>query len=284
MKKILLIIALLRYEKMTQNKIYDCLTFFDENLLVNSRFEILKDVVDYFVICESKYDHKGKKKEINFKLFNSEFKNKIRHIVIEENFPNVKNGWEVESYQREKIFQGLYDAFDDDFIMYSDSDEIPNPEAIKSMNLKKKYGIFLQKFFVYKINIFNQYETPWEGTRICKKKFLSDFTQLRKDIRAKNLQKPFWNLKYEKSIDLINNGGWHFNNLYDVEIIAKKLKTFQHTEFNHEFYSSTEVIKEKIINLEDLFGRNHKYEKISINDEFPEYIRSNLDNFKNFIA
>ena len=82
--------------------------------------------------------------------------------------------------------------------MYSDSDEIPNPDAIKSMNLKKKYGIFLQKFFVYKINIFNQYETPWEGTRICKKKFLRNFTQLRKDIRVKNLKKPFWNLKYEK--------------------------------------------------------------------------------------
>ena len=43
-------------------KIYDCLTFFDENLLVNSRFEILNDVVDYFIIVESKYDHQGKKK------------------------------------------------------------------------------------------------------------------------------------------------------------------------------------------------------------------------------
>ena len=53
---------------MSKNKIYDCITFFDENLLVNSRFEILKDVVDYFVICESNYDHKGNKKKINFKL------------------------------------------------------------------------------------------------------------------------------------------------------------------------------------------------------------------------
>jgi len=117
-----------------KNKIYDCFTFFNENLLVNSRFEILKDVVDYFVVCESKYDHKGKKKKINFRLLNTEYKDKIRHIVIEENFPNVENGWEVESYQREKISQGLHDASDDDFIMYSDSDEIPNPEAIKNMS------------------------------------------------------------------------------------------------------------------------------------------------------
>ena len=52
---------------MCKNKIYDCITFFDENLLVNARFEILKDVVDFFIVCESKYDHRGKEKELNFK-------------------------------------------------------------------------------------------------------------------------------------------------------------------------------------------------------------------------
>ena len=88
---------------MLKNKIYDCVTFFDENLLVNTRFEILKDVVDYFVVVESNYDHKGKKKKINFKLLNQEFKDRVRHIVIVNNFPKLKNGWEIESFQREKI-------------------------------------------------------------------------------------------------------------------------------------------------------------------------------------
>ena len=49
---------------MVKNKIYDCITFFDENLLVNLRFEILNDVVDYFIVCESNFDHKGKKKKL----------------------------------------------------------------------------------------------------------------------------------------------------------------------------------------------------------------------------
>ena len=269
---------------MAKNKVYDCVTFFDENLLVNSRFEILKDVVDYFIVCESNFDHKGVKKEINFKLLNQKFKNKVRHIIIEENFPKIKNGWEMESYQREKIYQGLYDSKENDFVMYSDSDEIPNPHTIKNLDLKKKYAIFLQKFYVYKINIFNKYESPWEGTRICKKKFLKSFTNLRKKICSKNLKKPFWNIKYEKSIDIINNGGWHFNNIYDAETISKKLKTFQHTEFSKESYSSIKIIKEKILNLDDLFGRKHKYQKVDINEEFPEYIRMNKTYFKNFIA
>ena len=62
------------------SKIYDCITFFNENLLVNARFEILKDVVDFFIICESKYDHSGNEKKLNFKLINKKFQNRIRYI------------------------------------------------------------------------------------------------------------------------------------------------------------------------------------------------------------
>ena len=88
---------------MRKNKIYDCLTFFDENLLVNSRFEILKDVVDYFIVCESKYDHQGRRKKINFNLLNQQYKKKVRHIVIEENFLDLRDGWAIEAYQEKKF-------------------------------------------------------------------------------------------------------------------------------------------------------------------------------------
>ena len=173
---------------MKKYKVFDTITFFDENLLVNSRFEILNDVVDYFIICESKFDHLGKEKNINFKLLNKKFQNKVRHIVIKQNFPDLSNPWKIEEYQREIIFKGIYDAKDNDLIMYSDSDEIPNPEIIKNIDLIKKYGIFLQNFYVYKLNIFNQYETPWEGTRITKKKNLKSITYLRKKIKTKILK------------------------------------------------------------------------------------------------
>ena len=48
------------------NKIFDCITFFDENLQADLRFNILHDVVNYFVICESRYDHKNNLKKILF--------------------------------------------------------------------------------------------------------------------------------------------------------------------------------------------------------------------------
>ena len=155
---------------MRKVKIYDCITFYDENLLTNLRFEILKNVVDTFVVCESIFDHKRKKKEINFNLINQELKNKVKHLIIKEPFPLNLNNWQIEEFQREKLLDAIKGADSEDFIMYSDSDEIPNPEILKKFYLKKKYGIFLQNFYVYNINTFNQYETPWEGTRICKKK------------------------------------------------------------------------------------------------------------------
>tara|TARA_Y100000590_G_scaffold273338_1_gene306896 strand:- start:6450 stop:7265 length:816 start_codon:yes stop_codon:yes gene_type:complete len=269
---------------MNKNKIYDCITFYDENLLANARFEILDDVVDYFVICESKYDHNGDEKKINFHLKNEKFKNKVRHIIIEENFPNLQEGWSIETYQREKIIDALYDANNNDLIMYSDSDEIPNPNVIKNLTLKKKYGIFLQNFFVYKLNVFNKYETPWQGTRICKKENLKSITFLRKKIRIENLKKAFWKLQYERNIETLDNGGWHFNNLYDASVISKKLKNIQNVDKNLKIvHTSVDVIKEKILKLEDLFQRDHKYKKIDIDNQFPDYIRNNLSIFKDFI-
>lgn len=269
---------------MHRSKIFDCITFYNENFLTNLRFEILDSVVDYFIVCESKYDHKGKSKPINFTLKNDKFKNKVRHIIIDEQFPNLTSGWFAEEFQREKIFEGIKDASEEDYILYSDSDEIPNPKKLLNFQTNKKFGIFLQDFFVYKINIFNKFETPWEGTRICKKKNLKSINYLRKKILKKNIYKPFWKMNIEKSIDLIDDGGWHFNNLYDLETISKKIKTFPHTEFDKKEFTDIQEIKKRLDNLEDLFGRGYKFEKIEVNNKYPEYILNNLDTFEEYIA
>ena len=265
------------------NKIIDCITFYDENLITNARFEILKDVVDKFIVCESMFDHSGNPKKINFKLKNKIFSDKVEHIIMKENFPKPIEPWNNEKIQREYILQSLSNYDQEDYILYSDSDEIPNPSFLRRIDLKKKYGIFFQKNFVYKLNIFNKYETPWEGTRICKKKNLKSIFHLRKKILSKNLKKSFWKFYIEKDIQLISEGGWHFNNLYDLKTISQKLKVFPHKEFSSKNYSDIEIVKKKIDNLEDLFNRGHKYEKISLDDTYPSYILDNQNLFRDFI-
>ena len=264
-------------------KIFDCFTFFDENFLVNSRFEILNDVVDYFVIVESKYDHQGKKKNINFKLQNSKFRDKIRYIIHDDkNLESIK-GWEAEKSQREKLFSGITDADKNDVILFSDSDEIPNPKLLKNLFLKKKFIIFMQKFFVYKLNIYNEFESPWEGTRACQRKDLESFTHLRKKIVKKNLEKPFWKFQLEKNIEIIDHGGWHFNNLYTVEKISQKIKASPHQEFNDNKFYDEKVIKNNISKLRDLYGRNHQYKKVIMDDTYPSFFLENLNKLHDYI-
>ena len=265
------------------NKIFDCITFFNENFITNTRFEILNDVVDFFVVCESIYDHRGQKKKLNFKLINEKYKSKIIYIVLEDKFES-QNLWENQAKQREFIFEGLKSTNEEDYVMFSDPDEIPRPEILNNFKLTKKYGIFFQKCFCYKINIFNQFETPWEGTRIVKFKNLSSIDYLRQKILAKNLKYKFFRIDKEKNIEIIKNGGWHFNNLMSPEDISLKLKTFAHSEFANKKFSSVDVIKEKIKNKTDLFNRGHKYQKIKIDKNFPDYILDNLNKFDEYIV
>ena len=107
-------------------KIFDCITFFQENFITNLRFEILDKSVDYFVVCESIYDHRGRKKKLNFKLKNKKFKDKIIYLASKEPMSNT-NPWRNQAQQREYLFNGLDEAKDEDYVLFSDPDEIPNP-------------------------------------------------------------------------------------------------------------------------------------------------------------
>jgi len=91
------------------------------------------------------------------------------------------------------------------------------------------------------------------------------------------------NFNIEKDIEIIKDGGWHFNNLYNFDTISKKLEAFPHKEFNSKKYSDIKIIEKKINNLEDLFDRGHKYEKIKLDNDYPKYILNNLDLFKDYI-
>ena len=266
-----------------KNKIFDCVTFFQENFITNFRFEILDKTVDYFVVCESKYDHRGNSKELNFKLANPKFKKKLIYLVLDKPFKNKNKIWQNQAQQREYILSSLTIAEPNDYIMFSDPDEIPRPELLKNFILNKKFGIFLQNMYCYKFNLFNQYESPWEGTRVCKKKNLISIDYMRQQIKRNNLSAPFWKFYKEKNIQIIENAGWHFNSLSSPEEISKKLKTFAHSEFSSEKFSSIDVIKEKMIKGIDLFERGHKYEFVKINDSYPDYLIQNINKFKEFI-
>ena len=269
---------------MGNSRLLDCITFFDNNFMFNFRYNVLKDYVDYFIICESKYDHKGKEKKQNF-IWKEEFdKEKIKYFFIEKPFPQNNDPWKNQAIQREFLLNCTNFANKEDYIFFSDPDEIPNPNLLINFNLNKRYGIFLQDCFNYKFNLFNKYESPWEGTRVAKKKDLSSIDFMRQKIRSKNLKYSFFRFDKEKNIETFERGGWHFNNLMSPEKISLKLRTFAHTEYSSKEFSSIDVIMDKINRKVDLFNRGHNYQRRILDNTFPEYLIKNIHLYKEWIV
>ena len=156
--------------------IYDCFQFFDEEHILDLRLNILNDFVDYFVIAESTTNHQGISKKLNFDLSKfKKFEKKIIYIIVDDTVEAIKKPHlfgesKVEQHQRNSIMRGLKNCHDDDLIILSDVDEIPDPNKLGSFDKRNKYGVFSQKMFGYKINLLNETENNWHGSKICLKK------------------------------------------------------------------------------------------------------------------
>jgi len=294
-------------------KIYDCFMYFDEDIVVDVRLNTLNQFVDYFVIVESRFTHKGESRQLNFnhKKF-EKFKDKIIYIVDEEIYsPTEKikiddsedeksrkaifNAAYRENGQRNLISKGLEGANKEDFIMISDVDEIPKLSGLNFNTLKEKIILFKQDMFYYKFNL----KLPnliWTGTKACRKKNLVNPQWLR---NIKDRKYPFFridtffsNTKYT-SIKIINDGGWHFSNIKTPKEIEFKLRSYlHHREFDLNPLS-VEQINEIIKNKQAIYdlkvdktvnkiGNGSILEKFEFN-KLPEYIVTNKDKFLDWI-
>ena len=275
-------------------KVIDCFTYFDEDLILDLRFNILNDYVDYFVIVEATKDHQNNDKPLKFDINKfSKFKKKIIYLIQEninyDEYEDTNRAIDENHFrdqsQRNYIMNGLKKFNDDDCIMISDCDEIPRPELIlKNFNLKTKVFIFMQNMYYYKFNIF--VGDKWQGTRMCAKKFLLSPNYLR-EIKSKN--KLFYN--FRKNIKVITNGGWHFSYLKKPEKIISKLESFMHKEFNLNEIKNLDHINYCIENGLDIFDKyrlpGHKqkpFEKKKIDNSYPDYILKNQNKFNSWIA
>jgi beta-1,4-mannosyl-glycoprotein beta-1,4-N-acetylglucosaminyltransferase len=270
-------------------KIFDCITFYNANMLFDLRYHTLKNHVDFFVVCEANKTHTGQFKGYNFdKNFLSKYGEKIIYIKVDD-LPKIitkgKKDYKLLKMQMENLFKGIVKAKDDDLIIFSDEDEIPNPISISNFKHNDfKFGLFLQNMYYYKLNILGLDEGngSWAGSRICKKKYLKSFFDFR-ILKKKNVNYPFWRVDKEKSIQLIEKGGWHFTYLMKPEEISKKIENMAHTEFNKEKFKNLKKIEDNINNLIDPFNRNLRLKKVKIDNNYPEYLLQNIEIYKDWI-
>ncbi len=266
--------------------IFDCFQYFNEDHIADLRFNILDEYVDFFVVVESTVNHQGQARKLHFdKNKYKKFQKKIVYIEVDDTPDNIKKphtGGEslVEQHQRNSIMKGLNKSQDNDLIILSDVDEIPDLNKLKVFD-KNKYAVFSQKMFMYKLNLLNLNENNWHGSKICLKKNLKSPQWLR-NLKFKKY--PFWRIDKQKNLQIIDNGGWHFAYLQGVKNISKKIKSFAHGEFNKAEIVSEKNIELKINQGEDVLGRGYKIEKIEIDSSYPKYIINNKDKLKNWIA
>ena len=256
--------------------IYDCFQYFNEDHIVELRLNILNEYVDYFVISESTKNHQGNKKKLNFDIKNfSKFKKKIIYVVADfdkdKEFINHTGGESIiEQHQRNCLINGLKNADENDLIILSDSDEIPDLSKLNQIDKKTKYTAFSQMMFMYKLNLQNLDESNWIGSKISLKKNISSMQKLR-ELKFKKFS--FWRID-RPNIQIIK-GGWHFSFLHTPEDIIKKIKAYSHGEFNTQDLTNKRKIEEKILRNEDVFERGYNLKKIELSNIYPDFILEN---------
>ena len=287
--------------------------YFDEDLLLDLRLNTLDKYVKKFVITEATYTHNGNKKELKFDISKfKKFKDKISYHVVNKQPKNILglidgeskekrgeklilNGMARDYFQRENLIKGLSDILDDDIVLISDLDEIPNLQNLNLFEIKNNTYIFEQAIFYYKLNLIYD-DFVWQGTRGTKyKNFISP--QWLRNIKGKNYPKwrldTFFSKKKYSNLVFIKNGGWHFTCLKTPEQLQKKLLNFAH---HYEFEESglklddiKKIIREKRI-IYDYKADQKEYKWSSKSTlkktdiiVLPPYIASNLDIFKEWL-
>ena len=294
-------------------KIFDCFMYFDEEQVLDLRLNVLYQNVDYFVIVESIYNHKGEKRNL---LFNSQkfekFNDKIIYLVYdkipqlvepiketdnekEKDGKYIMNALYRENAKRDFILEGLKSAKKDDLILISDVDEIPKLSSVNLNQIKNEIILFKQDMFYYKYNL-SLPNFKWTGTKAVKKKNLVYPQWLR---NVKDRKYPFYRIdtffsdKKYIDIKIINDGGWHFSNIKSPEMIEHKLRSYLHHREFDQVSLSIEEINELVKKKQAIYDlrvdkRVNKVGNGVILENFemkklPNHINDNIDKYKNWL-
>lgn len=228
--------------------IYDCFMFNNEFDILEKRLETLYDTVDRFVIVEATRTHGNKDKALNFHNNLGRYEkylNKITYIVVED-FP-ATDSWSIERHQRDAIMRGLKGCIDDDIIMISDCDEIPNPDKVKGFRYMIDFSIKALEMDLFYYNEHIKAEDKWSEAKLLTYKELKGLTPC--------------GARYKKC-DVIHDAGWHYSYFGGADTIVKKLEDTAHQEYNNDTYKDKSRILQAIQEGKDLFDRDLKFDRV----------------------
>jgi beta-1,4-mannosyl-glycoprotein beta-1,4-N-acetylglucosaminyltransferase len=276
--------------------IYDCIPFFNELDILKLRMQILAPYVDRFVLEEASVTFSGEKKEMLFsknrEMFR-EFEDKIIYIAVENSPMSGVTTHERDKFQKNQLIRGMAGCKPDDIVIFSDVDEIPNPETLqeilKDFDPSKIYHLAQRMFYCFLnmeevsgnlLSITGEFpqvtRRQWLGTKIC------SFGNLPREgivyLREVSPEDP-------RSVR-VADGGWHFGYMGGERDVAKrigvKVQAAAHQEYNKSRYLNEAV--DRLLCGEDIFGRNARFVQVPIDETYPKYLREHQEEYAFLIA
>ena len=265
--------------------VIDCTPFFNELDILKLRLHILDPLVDRFVIEEATHTFSGLPKDLCFEknreMF-EEFLPKITYLVV-DNSPKEISTHERDKFQKNALAKALTDASDEDVLILSDVDEIPNPavlqELVKRFDPDKIYHLAQRNFYCYLnmeevsgnlLSITGEFpgveRRMWLGTKVFAKKNIPESGII--DLREISPEDP-------RSVR-IADGGWHFGYMgscHETDVsrrVGTKVVAAAHQEYNTEDVLAE--VKDRLILGEDIFGRNAVFQWAVVDESYPQYL------------
>ena len=286
--------------------IIDCFPFFNELDLLDIRLKLLDNIVDKVVLVESTRTFTLSKKKLFYRENEDrykKYKNKIIHIIVDDSpalfnkffihkpknifwlLKNKKsiflNAHDIDFYQKNQVFKGLKNCDENDILILSDLDEIPNPLIFEDLETLKRGNTALElDLYCYFLNgkvfnIDNKKNIKWTGPSITQFKNFRSFHDERSEARN--------SFKNDSKFRKIQNAGWHFTYLGGLKSLNFKIKSTAHTELNTRTINTQTNLK-KMINS-GVFVGNQKWKAIykPLESIFPENLCSLFYEYPNLI-
>lgn len=276
--------------------VYDCIPFFNELDILKLRLHILDPIVDKFIIEEATVTFSGEPKELCFeknKEMFQEFLPKIVYIVV-DNSPVDTTTHLRDKFQKNALERGLENATDEDVIILSDVDEIPNPDTLKKIisefDPEKIYHLAQRMFYCFinmeevsgnLLSITGEFpgveRKMWLGTKVFAKRSIpaDGIIQLREaSTTAPNALR-------------VADGGWHFGYMGSRQEtdVSKRIGT-KVVAAAHQEYNDQDILAEardRLILGQDMFGRQARFERVEVDESYPKYLLEHIEEYRYLI-
>lgn len=282
--------------------VYDMFPFFNELELLEIRLNELDSVVDVFILAEARHTFQKKPKDLIFEQNKDRFAKflpKIRHVIVDE-LPGFfykwrrPDAWVVSDFQKGQVVRALYDAKVGDTVIFSDVDEIPKAEAVRLRTGKAGVTVFEQRLYAYYLNnICTDYDTHGEkcvaqynadGLGWWRGSVMMDFASF-KTIRHSIKKMRLLHDLGEPEVTVMRDAGWHFTSIGDVQKIALKLESYEHSEANTDETKNPAAMRRRIQEGKSIFVDNRSLHQIvPVDETFPQYLVQNTEKFRNVLG